>query len=80
MICTPCMLRILLLSICSGLERWYDRWWCVHHACKKNVFKDLYWICNIFIEIIDNKKLEEGDEVDDDVYTLHVKRLAIKYL
>jgi hypothetical protein len=47
---------------------------------KKNVFKDLYWICNIFIEIIDNKKLEEGDEVDDDVYTLHVKRLAIKYL
>jgi hypothetical protein len=26
----------------------------------------------IFIEFIDNKKLEESDEADDDVYTLHV--------
>jgi hypothetical protein len=31
----------------------------------------------IFIEIIDNKKFRKNDEVDDDVYILHVKRYAI---
>jgi hypothetical protein len=33
-----------------------------------------------FIEIIDNKKLEEGDGHDDDVYILYVKRYTIKDL
>jgi hypothetical protein len=33
-----------------------------------------------FIEFIDNKKIEKDDGADDDVYTLHVKRLAIKEL
>jgi hypothetical protein len=34
---------------------------------------------NFFKEIIDNeKKLEECDRVDDDVYILHVKRYAIR--
>jgi hypothetical protein len=28
----------------------------------------------IFLEIIDNKKLEKIDVTDDDVYKLHVKR------
>jgi hypothetical protein len=32
----------------------------------------------IFLEFIDNKKLEECDGADDDVYTLHVRRIAIK--
>jgi hypothetical protein len=31
----------------------------------------------IFLEIIDNKKLEKGDRVDD-VYILYVKKYAIK--
>jgi hypothetical protein len=31
-----------------------------------------------FIEVIDNKKIEESDEVDDDVYILHVKRYVVR--
>jgi hypothetical protein len=31
----------------------------------------------VFIEIIDNKKLEENDGIDD-VYIMHVKRYAIR--
>jgi hypothetical protein len=31
----------------------------------------------IFVEI-DNKKIEEYDEIDDEVYILHVKRYVIK--
>jgi hypothetical protein len=37
------------------------------------------YLC-IFLEIIGNKKLEEGDGHDDDVYILHVKRCGIKDL
>jgi hypothetical protein len=32
----------------------------------------------IFLEIIDNKKLEESDGADNDLYILHVKRYAIR--
>jgi hypothetical protein len=32
----------------------------------------------VFIKIIDNKKLEESDETDDDVYILDIKRYAIR--
>jgi hypothetical protein len=31
-----------------------------------------------FLEIIDNKKLEKNNEVDNDVYMLHVKRYGIR--
>jgi hypothetical protein len=31
-----------------------------------------------FLEIIDNKKLDESDEANDDVYILHVKRYVIR--
>jgi hypothetical protein len=31
-----------------------------------------------FLKNIDNKKLEESDVADNDVYILHVKRYAIK--
>jgi hypothetical protein len=30
-----------------------------------------YYLCDFFIEIIDNGKIEEGDGADD-VYTMHV--------
>jgi hypothetical protein len=30
----------------------------------------------MFLEFIDNKKLGKDDGADDDVYTLHVKRIA----
>jgi hypothetical protein len=33
-----------------------------------------YYLCH-FLEIVDNKKIEESDEKDDDVYTLHVKKI-----
>jgi hypothetical protein len=36
-----------------------------------------YYLCD-FLEIIDNKKIEESDEADDDVYILYVKRYAIR--
>jgi hypothetical protein len=36
-----------------------------------------YYLCD-FLEIIDNKKIEENDGVDDDMYIMHVKRYAIK--
>jgi hypothetical protein len=49
---------------------WCGIWWCVQYAC-------LIIIYVIFLEIIDNKKLEQSDEVDDDVYILHVKRYTI---
>jgi hypothetical protein len=32
----------------------------------------------IFLEIIGNKKLEEIDGADDDIYILHIKRYAIR--
>jgi hypothetical protein len=31
-----------------------------------------YYLCEFFIEIIDNEKIDEGDGADDDVYTMHV--------
>jgi hypothetical protein len=31
-----------------------------------------YYLCDFFINIIDNKKIEEGDGADDDVYIMHV--------
>jgi hypothetical protein len=37
-----------------------------------------YYLCQLFVGIIDNKKLEKNDGVDDDVYILHVKRYTIK--
>jgi hypothetical protein len=43
----------------------------VHPTC-------LIIIYVIFLEIIDNKKLEENDGANDDVYILHVKRYAIR--
>jgi hypothetical protein len=36
-----------------------------------------YYLCD-FLEIIDNKKVEESDEIDNDMYILQVKRYAIK--
>jgi hypothetical protein len=30
-----------------------------------------YYLCDFFKEIIDNKKIEEDDGADDDVYTMH---------
>jgi hypothetical protein len=32
----------------------------------------------IFLEIIDNEKIEKSDETDDDMYILYVKRYAIR--
>jgi hypothetical protein len=53
--CTPCMLKELYLSTCSGYL--------------------------IFLEFIDNKKIQEGGGADDNcVYTLHIKRLGVKDL
>jgi hypothetical protein len=37
-----------------------------------------YYLCDLFVEIIDNKKIDKNDEIDDDVYILHTKRYAIK--
>jgi hypothetical protein len=34
-----------------------------------------YYLCEFFIEIIDNKKIEDGDGANDDVYTMQVKLL-----
>jgi hypothetical protein len=34
----------------------------------------------LYLEFINNEKIEEYDETDDDVYTMDVKRLAIKEL
>jgi hypothetical protein len=36
-----------------------------------------YYLCEFFIEIIDNEKLEESDGIDD-VDILHVKRYVIR--
>jgi hypothetical protein len=36
-----------------------------------------YYLCEFFIEIIDNKKLEKSDRIDNDVHILHVKRYTI---
>jgi hypothetical protein len=36
-----------------------------------------YYLCD-FLEIIDNKKIDESDETDDDVYIVHVKEYVIK--
>jgi hypothetical protein len=44
----------MLLMTYSGLERWYIIWWYVHLACQ-----------DIFLEFIDNKKIEDDDETDD---------------
>jgi hypothetical protein len=35
-----------------------------------------YYLCD-FLEIIDNKKIEENNGSDDDVYILHIKRYTI---
>jgi hypothetical protein len=35
---------------------------------------------NFYLEFINNKKVEEGDGTDDDVYTMHVKRIAFENL
>jgi hypothetical protein len=32
----------------------------------------------VFLEIIDNKKIEKSDMSDDNMYILHVKRYVIK--
>jgi hypothetical protein len=37
-----------------------------------------YYLCQLFVGIRDNKKLEKNDGADDDVYILHVKRYTIK--
>jgi hypothetical protein len=37
-----------------------------------------YYLCDLFVEIIDNEKIKESDEVDDHVYILHDKRYAIR--
>jgi hypothetical protein len=36
-----------------------------------------YYLCKLFIKIIDNKKIEKNDELNDDRYIIHVKRYAI---
>jgi hypothetical protein len=36
-----------------------------------------YYLC-VFLEIIDNKKIDENDETDDDVYIVHVKEYTIR--
>jgi hypothetical protein len=40
-------------------------------------FMSNYYLCDFFVEIIDNKKIEESDRSDDDMYILHVKRYCI---
>jgi hypothetical protein len=37
-----------------------------------------YYLFDFFKKIIDNIKIEESDEPDDNVYILHVKRYTIK--
>jgi hypothetical protein len=37
-----------------------------------------YMFNYFFIKIINNKKIEEDDGADDDIYILHVKKYAIK--
>jgi hypothetical protein len=34
--------------------------------------------CYFFVEIIDNKKLEESNEANDDVYIMYVKTYGIR--
>jgi hypothetical protein len=36
-----------------------------------------YYLYN-FLEIIDNKKLEQSDEINDKVYIMHIKRYAMR--
>jgi hypothetical protein len=52
--------------------RWWDICWCVHPTCQENYdyLKLLLYI--YIIEFIYNKKLEEDNREDNDVYTLHV--------
>jgi hypothetical protein len=36
-----------------------------------------YYLCG-FLEIIDNKKIEENDKINDDGYILHIKKYVIR--
>jgi hypothetical protein len=44
---------------------------CIHYMSN-------YYLCNFFIEIIDNKKLKSSDGADDNMYIMHIKRYAIR--
>jgi hypothetical protein len=37
-----------------------------------------YHLCDFFIKIIDNEKIEESDKVDYNVYIIHIKRYTIR--
>jgi hypothetical protein len=37
-----------------------------------------YYLCDLLVEIIDNKKIKKNDEVDDDVYIVRDKRYVIR--
>jgi hypothetical protein len=37
-----------------------------------------YYLCDFFVEIIDNKKIKKSDWAKDDVYIIHVKRYDIR--
>jgi hypothetical protein len=37
-----------------------------------------YYLCEFYIEIIDNEKIRGKCRTNDDVYILHIKRYAIK--
>jgi hypothetical protein len=34
-----------------------------------------YYLYEFFIEIIDNKKIEKNNEIDDNVYIMYVKKI-----
>jgi hypothetical protein len=36
-----------------------------------------YYLCDFFKKFIDNKKIEESEEIDNDLYIIHVKRYAV---
>jgi hypothetical protein len=48
---------------------------CTLHVKRIAYIYNNNYLC-IFIEFIDNKKVEEDNGADDDVYTIHVKRIA----
>jgi hypothetical protein len=47
------------------------------NACQENCIWGLVVDMWFFVKFINNEKIEESDEIDNDAYTLHVKRLAI---
>jgi hypothetical protein len=53
---------------------------CISYMSKELYLRTCRGYVNFYLEFINNKKVEEGDGTDDDVYTMHVKRIAFENL